>query len=125
MPVTLDWDNADKTILRLTLMDNWEWEDLTVISPVAIALLGSVEHAVHVLVDHAQTDHLARGGLTHAVGLMDLLPSNLGSVIIVTHILPLRRVVKTIGYITGGRGHKLSSVATFDEAYRLFDDHSQ
>jgi hypothetical protein len=79
-----------------------------------------VDHPVHVLVDHTQTDHLAHGVLSHAVGLMDLLPPNLGSVIIVTHILPLRRVLKTIGFITGGRGYKLKGVATFDEAYRLF-----
>lgn len=121
MPVTLDWDDAEKTRVRLTLLDNWEWEDLNVIIPVGISLFRSVDHTVHVVVDHTQTDHLAHGALSHAVSLMDLLPPNLGSVVVVTHIVPLRRALKTIGFITGGRGHKLESVATFAEAYRLLD----
>lgn len=121
MPVTLDWDDAEKKNLRLTLLDNWEWEDLKVISPVAITMCSSVDHTVHILVDHTQTDHLAHGALSNAVSLMDILPANLGSVVVVTHIVALRRALKTVGFITGGRGRKLYSVGTFDDAYRLLD----
>jgi hypothetical protein len=119
MTVTLDWDNAEKTILRLTLADGWEWEDLHVVLPVGFSLMQSVDHTVHILVDHTRTNHLAHGALSRAIDLMDKLPPNLGYVVVVTHILPLRRALKTIGFITGGRGQRLYSTATFDEAYRL------
>lgn len=121
MPVTLDWDNPEKTILRLTLADGWAWEDLKVVSPVAIALMGSVDHTVHVLVDHTKTHDLARGGPTHALELMRILPPNFGIVVVVAEPVGIRKVLNAVGILTGtSLGRRIAGVATFEEAYRRF-----
>jgi hypothetical protein len=119
MHITMDWDNSEKTILRMTFADGWTWDDLYVIAPVAASQMRSVEHTVHVLVDNTRTRRLAEGGPSRAVDLMKALPPNLGYVVVVTHNLAVRRVLKSVGYMTGtALGHRLLGVATFEEAYQ-------
>jgi hypothetical protein len=124
MPIAIDWDNAEKTIVRVTLGDDWSWESLAVIHPVIVTLLSSVENTVHILVDYTQTNVMADGGPSHAWDFLELLPPNGGQVAIVTPNLAIRRVLNAVGMLSNDpNSTKIQGVATFEDAYRLFAEY--
>jgi hypothetical protein len=121
MPISIDWDNDEKTIVRVTLGDDWSWERIEVIHPVILTLLTSVEHTVHILIDYTQTNVMADGGPSHAFDFLELLPPNAGLVAVVTPNLAIRRVLNALGVMSDSpSSKKIQGVATFDEAYAMF-----
>jgi hypothetical protein len=124
MPISIDWDNPEKTVVRVTLGDDWSWENLGIIHPVIVTLLGSVENTVHILVDYTQTNVMADGGPSHAFDFLELLPPNGGQVAVVTPNLAIRRVLNAVGILSDmPNSTKIQGVATFEDAYRLFAEY--
>jgi hypothetical protein len=55
MNLITEWDNADKTILRVTYHPGWTWDDLQANGPIEREFLDSVEHKVDVIADFRGT----------------------------------------------------------------------
>ncbi len=51
MPITVNWFNEEKTILRYYFEGDWTWADMDAAIARANALLASVDHRVDVLID--------------------------------------------------------------------------
>jgi hypothetical protein len=65
MPITIAWDNDEKTVLRLTAADRWNWNDFHKSMRVATFWLDTVDHAVEMIVDLSQSERLPAGALGH------------------------------------------------------------
>lgn len=124
MPISADWDNSEKTILRLTLVGDWTWDELHVTNPVITSLMRSVDHTVHMLVDYTQTRRMPGGGPTRILELVNTYPENFGILVIVTSNVGVRRALNAFNAISPlKRGKKLHGAATFEEAYRKFTEY--
>ncbi len=51
MSVRIDWDDDRQQILRVTVEGRWAWDDLDAALRDAIALMDSVDHKVHFIID--------------------------------------------------------------------------
>jgi hypothetical protein len=83
MPVSLEWFNADKTILLETFTGHWTLQDFCSLADQAADTLATVEHTVHLIVDLSNSAALAApltSGMRYA---LRKLPPNQGIIVFV------------------------------------------
>lgn len=123
MNVSLDWDNDEQTIIRLTLHDGWAYDELFELNPRTIAMMRSVDHPVHVLVDYTLTNDMPLGSAMHAKNLSKDWPANFGILAAVTTNLLVQRTLMLVQGADRGKrgiGSRVFFVPTFEEAYDKF-----
>ncbi len=116
MNLSIAWDNPEQTVIRQTLLDGWTWEALYELNQQTNAMMRSVDHTVHLMVDFTQTSHLPVGGLTHAHNIFKNYPPNFGILVVVTHNLLVERMISMFQAVYS---RKVYGVGSFDDAYRL------
>src|SRR4051794_6074286 len=94
MKLQVEWDNAEKTIIRITYTERWTWSDFYEANMEAVEMMKSVAHTVHFLADFRQSRSLPIGGaITHARSALTALPDNWGLLVIVSTSLLIQRLV--------------------------------
>lgn len=51
MPVSMDWDNAERTVIRVTFEGQWETDDIYRMINKGVAMIDSVDHIVDSIFD--------------------------------------------------------------------------
>ena len=123
LPIQIGWDNAQQTVVRLTLRDNWSWEELYTSNQEIIKLMNSTPQTVHLLIDYTQTNAVPVGGvIMHARNILTAYPPNCDLLIMVTRNMLVQRLT-TIFQATfqNGIGKRVYSVTSDDAAYRLIE----
>jgi hypothetical protein len=64
MPITVKWDNAEKTIIYYTFDGAWTWDEFNAVYQEVYAMLDTVQHKVHAIVDLRNSRLLPRDTLT-------------------------------------------------------------
>ncbi|MBI1257227.1 MAG: hypothetical protein GC204_07125 [Chloroflexi bacterium] len=121
MNLQVEWDNPEKTIIRITYTERWTWSDFYEANAAAIAMMNSVPHTVHFLADFRQSRSLPLGGaITHARSALSNMPDNWGLLVIVSTSTLIQRMVTIFQTAFGGKmGLKTCCVTSIDAAYRL------
>jgi len=70
MPVTNVWDNEEKTIIRMEVIGHWTWGEMYQGAEEGYAMLESVDHMVHAIIDFSQSASIPGNALTHGRNLM-------------------------------------------------------
>jgi hypothetical protein len=125
MNMTVEWDNEDHNIVRLTLHDGWTWEQLYETNKNIAAMMREAPQTVHLLLDYTQTKTLPMGGvIMHARNIMSAYPANWGLFVVVTRNMLVQRLA-TIFRETfkANLGKRVMTVTTFDDAYRMIKKH--
>ena len=125
MPIDVEWDNEQQTIIRQTYEGKWTWKEfLEVAEQDTNSRIRSVEHTVHVISDFRGTDGLPLGGsaLSYAKEALADFPENGGLVLIVSESYFLKSLVMIFRNVFRGRiGNRTHSVKTMEEAYALIE----
>jgi hypothetical protein len=64
MPITVKWDNDEKTIIYYTFDGAWTWDEFNAVYQDVYAMLDTVQHQVHAIVDLRSSRLLPRDTLT-------------------------------------------------------------
>jgi hypothetical protein len=118
MPLTTEWDNEEKTIMRVTYQRGWTWDDLEGNLPKEKEFLDSVQHRVDVIADFRGTD-LPHGAMMRLPKIADSPPythPNSGAVIMVGSPTFMDQVVTVYRKLYGPVAIKLEMVHTLEEA---------
>lgn len=70
MPVTVQWDNDDKTIVRMEMVSRWTWEEAYAGSEEGYRLLETVPDEVGVIIDFSGGAGLPPNAITSAKGMI-------------------------------------------------------
>jgi hypothetical protein len=62
MPITATWFDEEHTIILQSYMGDWTWDDWNVCNDELQAMLDSVDHTVHTIIDVSQSGQLPPGG---------------------------------------------------------------
>ena len=121
MSLQVEWDNAEKTVIRITYANKWTWSDFYEANRAAVALMNTVCHPVHLLADFRQSTCLPIGGaITHASNAISVLPDNWGILVIVTTNVLIQRLVSVFrSAFTGKMGAKTYTVTSLADGYQL------
>jgi hypothetical protein len=71
MRISVEWANADYTVVQITFQRGWDWAMLTTAIEQADALITSVPHTVHLLIDIRQAGGLPGDFINRAGKLFD------------------------------------------------------
>ncbi|HEX2905228.1 MAG TPA: hypothetical protein VHO69_00100 [Phototrophicaceae bacterium] len=66
MPVTIEWDNDDKTIVRMEMIGNWTWDEAYAGADQGYAMLDAVPYEVGTIIDFSKGAHLPSNAISHA-----------------------------------------------------------
>jgi hypothetical protein len=118
MGITVEWDDVEHTIIRMTYAGSWTLEELRAKGMDAILMLRTVDHPVYVISDFTETANLPVGILWQARDLNRLRPANWAAGITVTNDGLARSLLELFGVIYLGQRRKQLFVAqTTEEAY--------
>lgn len=71
MPILVQWDNPEKSIVRLEFERGWDWDVLKQAIQQADDLITSVSHTVHLIIDISKAGGLPRDFMTAAGDLFE------------------------------------------------------
>lgn len=86
MPVSVEWDNEAKNVLRYDLGGRWTWDEFFKAFNDGKDLMAEVTHVVHFIVnplDTVSNGYLPPGALTHAHNISRAAPPNAGATVLV------------------------------------------
>lgn len=66
MPVTIDWDSDDKTIVRMEMIGFWTWKEADAGARQGYDLLQSVDYEVGVIIDFSRSTSMPPYALQNA-----------------------------------------------------------
>ena len=123
MPITLKWDNEEKTIIRIDFVGEFTWDDINAIAHEEQVLLDSVEHKADFIVDLEKVilpkDTLAN--FSKIVSTPIIMHPNAGLIV----VIGTNRFVEAILNIFGSvykQGEKIVTVASLEEAYKAIKE---
>lgn len=84
MTIITEWDNPQRTIIRLTLNNRWTWYEIREMRETAMSMLADVTHSeVHFIVDMRNADFLPENPLANFRRYSDIPLEKSGIVVIV------------------------------------------
>jgi hypothetical protein len=122
MPVQLDWENDDHTIVHMEMIGHWTWKEAYDGSGVGFTMLESVDHPVDVIIDLRKSTGLPVLALTHARNMIPKRhPRTRMTVFIGANelFMTLWRIFSS-AYRQIGHIEEFGFARNLDEAYQIF-----
>lgn len=128
MAISLQWENHNRTVVRMILWNEWTVEDYFRKASELIRMIQSQEHDIDILIDLRTGSYIPRGDSVSAFRmLMDELPNNSGIIVYLNDNPVQQRLFKlqTQFYhsILRWSCHALFMVETLEEAYEIIELH--
>jgi len=124
MPITVQWEDDDRRIIRQTFTGNWTWKEFIhacTSDEGNAGLMRSVSHTVHVISDFTQSGPIPLGGaISQSRSVMRHYPPNWGTLTVVTTNPFVRTLVNAFrSTYPSSFGARTFAAATIDEAHAL------
>lgn len=120
MKLLVEWDNEEKVIIRMTFAGKWTWHDFYQANLEAVAMMKTVEHPVHFLVDFRQSQGIPGDSpFIHARNAITAIPDNWDIMVVVTNNPLLEHLVKVFRITFYRLGAKTFTVTSLDDGYEL------
>src|SRR5450432_3539711 len=115
MRIQVSWDNEKHSVVRLTLLDNWSWDELYVANEEIVAMMKTSPQTVHLLIDYTQANTVPMGGvITHARNILGAYPPNCDLLILVTRNMLMQRLAAIFQKtFRGGLGSRVYTFTSF------------
>ncbi len=124
MPISVEWDNEDKTAIRITYLDRWTWEENQQARQQTLDMIATVNHIVHTIHDMRQSHGLPTDIITQARKRIQKKHPQVGLIIVIgnkSFVHVLYDVFATI-YDKLVHKRKFYLVHSLEQAYQLIDE---
>jgi hypothetical protein len=112
--ITVDWYNADKTVLLQIYENTWKWEEYISSFEKIARLAGEASYPIGIIADVGGIRHIPARAVTHGSWALRSLPSNVALSVVVTPSASTLALLKMIQTIT--QYDKIRLAATREEA---------
>lgn len=119
MPITIDWYDVEKTILRYEFTGQWSWEELHQAMDEVQEQMASVSTRVDVIIDVSQSKRIPAGALSQMRGGTLKASENWGMGVFVGTGTFLNALLTTFSRVYPKMGQRYQSASTTAEAYQL------
>ncbi|MDQ7027841.1 MAG: hypothetical protein Q9P44_20045 [Anaerolineae bacterium] len=124
MPIAVNWDNEEKTIIRWQFLAKWTWDDYYGALQNSRKLTQQATTMIDVIVDMRASKSLPSHLFTHAQNAIQTTSLNVGTIVVIGVTPLLRFAFNTFKRLydatTGGSRHELYLVAHDANAYKIF-----
>lgn len=84
MPVAMDWDSPERTVIRVTFMDNWSVDDVHRMLTKRNSMMECVHHQVHQILDLTAST-ASPNNLLSVIGRIELPTEQKGSLVLIVN----------------------------------------
>ena len=119
MPIQADWDNEEKTVIRIHAHDPWTTEEYSEATLHGCSLMESAEGCIHIIIDFTDAHSFPKNILSGASGAKIHIHPRQGLVIVVKISPYLRAVIKATLRVFPRLRHNVVFTQTVQEAYTL------
>jgi hypothetical protein len=123
MPITAQWDNQERTIIRYHAQGAWELDEYSRANFHTWSMIDSVSHPVHVIVDFTHASGFPKNLLSFASTTNSQIHSRQNLIIGVKVSPYLQTVVKLAVRVFPRLGHNLFFTQTLAQAYEIIQQH--
>lgn len=121
MPITIEWDDSEKTIIRYTYQGKWTWEENDQISAQSVAFAKEVDHPLDVIIDFRNSHLLPERALSR---FRDYLTPSDKTMSFQTAVLVfqsefLARMLEIFSRLYSGVRGKIHSATSVEEAREI------
>lgn len=119
MPISVEWENADQTILRWTLSGAWTWDEYRQAQAVSHSLMRSVSHKVDIVADMRDAPTLPRDAFNSFRRYEVDLPPNRDRIVLVTNSVFVRSMAAAFNQVFRSQHVKFDLADSIEEAHIL------
>jgi hypothetical protein len=123
MPITVRWDNDAKTVIYYTFDSAWTWDEFNTVYKDVYAMLDTIEHKVHAIVDLRTSRLLPRDTLTEMRRLTYEQHENGGITVFITENALARTFYSILSNVYRRAREIFRLVTTPEEAYAVIADY--
>lgn len=116
MGILVNWDNAQRTVVRWEFSGWWSWNDFSVAQKKSNMLLESVNHTVHAIGDMGNTRFIPPNALIEFSRVADDVPTNRGIIVLVNCSFLLETMAQTFMRITQKQDIFISTAKSLKDA---------
>ena len=117
MPISVTWDNEEKTILLRKVTKPWSWQDYIEAMKVVHQKLSEVDHMVDIIVDCTEINNLPDGALGSLSKSNRAYPENMGQQFVVSSSLFIELFSNMLAGMTNNNKSFFIHKHTIEEAY--------
>ncbi|SRR5258706_6926935 len=115
MPITVQWDDDEKRVVRYTFDGKWTWDEYHSAIANAFDLVKDLPYIVNMLLDFSASNLFPSNALSHFAGSMKTPPRDYDAVVVVTRSRFVETIASVISRLSGRIGKKIIVVKTLDE----------
>jgi len=115
-----DWDDSEKTVIRMYIGDYWDWDDLNAAMDDVSAMMSEVNHQVDVITVMRPTTPLPDGNAMYNIrNAIKRLPLNAGIHVMVGGNILCNRTLRMLSHSYACMTGRLFQTTLLGEAYRI------
>ena len=119
MPITVQWDDPDETIMRNEFSGKWSWEEFFEANRQASVMMAAKDHSCDIIANmRPGTMESAGPALHNARQVMLAYPPNFGLLVVVINPL-LGMLTNVFKRFDSNLGSRVVSVATLEQAREM------
>jgi hypothetical protein len=120
MPITVQWANAERTVVLYRVFEQWTWDEFHAANRLSNDLFGSVDHPVDLICDFSESQSIPPRVLSNiGRALRQKRPSNLRQIVAVGITGLLRNLADVLRTLYPNATANVIDAHTLDHAYRL------
>lgn len=124
VPVMMDWDNHERTIILVTFEGKWDISDIHRMINKGVSMLETVHHKVDAIFDFTHSTFSPKNLLSTVDRMETTHSPNERMVILVNANVYIRSIIKVARVLAPKTFAHLHFVDSLEAAYRVIDQHS-
>jgi hypothetical protein len=122
VPVSMDWDNPERTIIRVTFEGVWGADDIYRMINKGVSMLETVDHPVDSIFDFTNSTFSPKNLLSTAEKMENELKTNHRLAILVKANIYIKSLLKVARVFAPQALANLHFVGTIDQAYAIISE---
>ncbi len=124
MPITINWDDPEHTILCTRTAGQWTWEEFSDCIHGAVGLMKEVDHLVYIINIRERGAATPHGDAINRIrSIIKLMPNNYAMTINVTETLYGKAIANIVLKVVPGMSQKIVFASSVEEAYEVIAAH--
>jgi hypothetical protein len=117
LPVIIDWENEEHTIIRFTLRQRWMWSDVRAAKEQIDSMMSTVDHKVNLIVSNEHTNWMPGNFNQNVLGIIRDIHPNMGLLIVVSTNALFEQLFRLFVTLNGGVPFEFVFVQSVDAAH--------
>src|SRR5688572_25615128 len=116
MPIVVDWDDPEKTILRWDFNGLWDWAQVFASTEISVRMRQEVNHSVSIILNLERATPIKPGAMNHTKTALSFSPEGRDMVVVAGQSAFVQTIVDIFRKMNVALAEKLVGASSVNEA---------